>query len=157
MQIKNIPKLAFSIIICEAAGFIGSFFTAPSIGTWYSQLNKPAFNPPDWIFFPVWTILYLLMGISLYLILEKPLNNESKLAIGIFGIQLALNILWTIIFFGLHQPSAAFIEIIILLASILLTILAFYRLSKPAAYLLIPYLFWVCFAAVLNYYIMVLN
>lgn len=150
--------LVICIIICLAAGFIGSFFTQTSTGSWYSNINKPSFNPPGWIFGPVWTILYILMGISLYLVLQKGLSNTNvKIAVLLFAVQLVLNILWSILFFGMQSPLAAFIEIVILWGFILWTILAFYPLSKPAAYLLIPYILWVSFASVLNFSIMLLN
>lgn len=175
-------KLIISILICEGAGFIGSFFTAPEIATWYVVLHKPSFNPPNWIFAPVWTILFLLMGISLYLVWEKKFDvkaSEIQLpvkktwnpistklwfgtwkeenAILIFGVQLFLNIMWSVIFFGLKMPSVAFFEILMLWFAILYTIINFYRISKTAAYLLIPYILWVSFAAMLNLSIAILN
>lgn len=158
MKIKNIPLLLYSLIICQLAGIIGSFFTSSSIPTWYAALEKPSFNPPNWVFAPVWTTLFVLMGISLYLIWNKGLKaKEVKTALTFFGIQLALNVLWSIIFFGLKSPLYAFVEIIILWIAILLTILKFYKISKVAAYLLIPYILWVSFAAVLNFLIFTLN
>lgn len=158
MNLKSIYKLVFSIIICQLAGLIGSFFTASSIDTWYAALQKPSFNPPSWIFGPVWVTLFVLMGISLYLVWEKGIKAKgAKTALIFFGIQLALNALWSIIFFGLRSPLYASIEIIILWLAILFTILKFYRISKPAAYLLIPYMLWVSFAAVLNISIAIIN
>jgi tryptophan-rich sensory protein len=154
----NYFKLVLSIIVCQLAGFIGSFFTVSSVSSWYLTLNKPFFNPPSWLFGPVWISLYLLMGISLYIIWNKGItNNQSKIAILIFGIQLILNSLWSIIFFGLKTPLFAFIEIIILWIFIILTIKYFYRISKTASYLLIPYILWVSFAALLNFFIYYLN
>lgn len=158
MKIKNIPLLLYSLIICQLAGIIGSFFTSSSIPTWYAALEKPSFNPPNWVFAPVWTTLFVLMGISLYLIWNKGLKAKKvKIALTFFGIQLTLNVLWSIIFFGLKSPLYAFMEIIILWIAILLTIFKFYRISKAAAYLLIPYLIWVSFAVVLNFLILTLN
>lgn len=155
---NKILLLVISIIVCLAAGFIGSFFTSSSIGSWYSTISKPGFNPPGWIFGPVWTVLYILMGISLYLVLQKGLpDTHVKIAILIFAVQLVLNILWSILFFGMQSPMLAFIEIILLWVFILLTITHFYALSKPAAYLLIPYILWVSFAAILNFSIYMLN
>ena len=151
----KIIKLIISLIVCQLAGAIGSVFTVSSVGSWYSGLAKPFFNPPSWLFGPVWTILYLLMGISLYLVWTKKL--KSKTALYIFGVQLVLNTLWSIFFFGLQQPLLAFIEIIFLWIMIMLTIIYFYKISKTAAYLLIPYILWVSFAAVLNIAIVVLN
>lgn len=147
-------KLVISIIIPFFASFIGGLFTASSVSSWYLELAKPFFNPPSWIFGPVWTILYLLMGISLYLIWT---SKYSKKAFVIFGIQLFLNALWSILFFGLKNPLLAFIEIIFLWISILLTIIIFYKISKKAAYLLVPYILWVTFAAILNLSIYLLN
>ncbi|MBU0591749.1 tryptophan-rich sensory protein [Candidatus Micrarchaeota archaeon] len=156
MKLKNILYLIGFIILCELAGLIGSFFTIQSVQGWYLTLIKPEFNPPSWIFAPVWTTLYALMGISAYLVFTSG-KKESKSALLIFGGQLILNTLWSIIFFGLQSPFLAFLTIIVLWAMIVWTIYAFYHISKKSAVLLIPYILWVSFAAVLNYFIMVLN
>ncbi len=154
----NFVRLIVSIIICQLAGIIGSFFTAPNIPTWYAAVNKPWFNPPNWVFAPVWTTLFVLMGISLYLIWEKGIEKKDvRMAVAVFGIQLLFNIIWSVLFFGFQNPMLAFVEIIILWLSILATIVLFYKLSKPAALMLVPYIAWVTFAAVLNYYIWILN
>jgi len=154
----NLIKLVISILVCQLAGLIGSIFTSKSITTWYAMLNKPSFNPPNWIFAPVWTTLFILMGISLYLVCNSGIDTyEVKIAITIFVIQLMLNILWSIIFFGFHAPFYAFIEMIILWGAILITIFKFYNISPTAAYLLIPYILWVSFAAVLNFSLWHLN
>ena len=155
----NLFKLIFSILICQTAGIIGSLFTTSSISSWYSTINKPSFNPPNWIFGPVWITLYIMMGISLYLVWQKSdLSGISvKRALILFGIQLALNSLWSIIFFGLHSPMAAFFEIVVLWVFILLTILEFWKISHLAGWLLVPYLFWVTFASILNFSIWRLN
>lgn len=145
-------KLLLSIIICEGAGLIGSIFTFNSVNTWYVTLNKPFFNPPPWIFAPVWTILYLLMGISLYLVW-----GTKKVNLKWFWIQLALNSLWSIIFFGLKNPMFAFVEIILLWLAILMTIKSFWKYNKTASWLLLPYLLWVTFASILNLSIVLLN
>ena len=152
-------KLAISIAICQLAGIIGSVFTANSVGTWYKTLIKPIFNPPSWIFGPVWIILFVLMGISLYLVWNAKTKDKKtkRTAIAVFGIQLFLNILWSLFFFGLQQPYYAFVEIIFLWVGILASMILFYRISKTAAYLLIPYILWVSFAIVLNYYLWILN
>lgn len=155
MCIKSWPKLILSIVLCLLAGIIGSIFTTSAIPTWYAALQKPAFSPPNWIFGPVWTMLYILMGIALYIVWNN--KKKSKTGLTFFGIQLALNALWSIIFFGLKSPAYAFVNIVLLWISILLTIIYFYKTSKTAAYLLIPYILWVSFAAVLNFYIMMLN
>ncbi|OGE33683.1 TspO protein [Candidatus Daviesbacteria bacterium RIFCSPHIGHO2_02_FULL_36_13] len=148
---KNLLKLIFSIGICLGAGVLGSFFTISSIPTWYVTLNKPFFSPPNWVFGPVWTILYILMGYSLYLVWKK------KKVPSIFWIQLILNASWSIIFFGMKSPSLALINIAVLWIAIVLTIKSFYKINKLAAYLLYPYLAWVSFASILNYSIWILN
>jgi len=154
MKKINWLKLMFSLLICQVAGGIGSIFTMPAISTWYATLQKPAFNPPNWIFGPVWTLLFLLMGIALYLVWQKP-NNKKALII--FSVQLILNIAWSFAFFYLQNPLAGLIEIFILWIFILLTIVYFFKISKVAAYILIPYILWVSFAAVLNYFLYILN
>lgn len=153
---KKIAKFIISILIPFLASIIGSFFTSSSISTWYETLIKPFFNPPSWIFGPVWTFLYLLMGISFYLVWISKAKNK-KYAYIFFGIQLFLNALWSILFFGFQMPFLAFIEIILLWAMILLTIIYFYKINKVASYLLIPYILWVSFAAVLNFSLFYLN
>lgn len=150
-------KFLASIIICQGAGLIGSFFTVPEIKTWYSFLIKPSFNPPSWIFGPVWTLLFLLMGISLYLVWDKNFGGKSQTVILAFGAQLVYNIFWSVIFFGLRDPLFAFVDIIILWVAILHTIFVFNKISKLASWLLVPYLLWVSFAGVLNFYILALN
>ncbi|MBU0536441.1 MAG: tryptophan-rich sensory protein [Nanoarchaeota archaeon] len=155
MLFKSIPKLIISIIIPQLAGLIGSIFTTSSISSWYSKLTKPSFNPPNWIFGPVWTTLFVLMGISFYLVWTS--GKNIKLAVTIFIVQLVLNTLWSILFFGMQNPFAAFIELIFLWIAILATIIIFYRISPTAAYLLVPYLLWVSFAGILNYSIYSLN
>ncbi len=157
MKIQYI-KLVIAILICLLAGFIGSIFTSKSVSTWYTTLNKPSFNPPGWVFAPVWTTLFILMGVSLYLVWSKGLEVEGvKSAIIIFSVQLLLNILWSLLFFGLQSPLYAFIDIIVLWIMILLTIVYFYRISPVSSYLLFPYILWVSFAAVLNFMIVRLN
>lgn len=153
--IYEILKAAGAIIICQLAGIIGSFFTASSVSSWYTTLNKPSFNPPGWVFGPVWITLYTMMGISLYLVWRS--GNRDWYVFGIFGLQLVLNALWSILFFGMQSPMYAFIEIIILWASIIATIIIFFSVSRTASYLLIPYAVWVSFAALLNFMIWRLN
>jgi len=154
----NILKFIASIALCYLVAFLGSVFTFSSIPTWYAQLNKPFFNPPNWIFGPVWTVLYFLMAVSLYIIWNKNLENKKQdKAIKIFIFQLTLNLLWSLVFFGLHQPLLGLITIIILWFSIFITIKYFYKLSKPSGYLLVPYILWVSFASVLNFAIVVVN
>jgi len=150
-------KLLAAIIVCEGVGFLGAIFTIPSITAWYSYLNKPSFNPPNWIFGPVWTILYLLMGVSLFLVLQKKLKKQRNFLLVLFSAQLFLNFLWSVIFFGMHLPLAAFMDILLLWISIALLIIDFWRFSRFASLILIPYLLWVSFASILNLWIIVLN
>ncbi|WP_048129801.1 MULTISPECIES: TspO/MBR family protein [unclassified Methanosarcina] len=158
MNKVNVFRLLVSIILCQFVGAIGAIFTSSSLESWYLLLEKPAFNPPSWVFFPVWTTLYTFMGISLYFVWEKGLQQkEVKVGLFLFGLQLGLNILWSFLFFGLQSPYYAFLEIVLLWLSILLTAIQFWKISKTASYLLIPYLLWVSFATLLNYQIWVLN
>ncbi len=149
---KDIVKLVSSIILCELAGIIGSFFTISAISNWYIYLNKPSFSPPNYLFGPVWTTLYFLMGVSLYLVWQKKKKVPS-----IFWVQLFLNAIWSILFFGLKSPILGLLDIIFLLIAIVLTVKSFYKSSKAAAFLLLPYLAWVTFATVLNFSIWILN
>ncbi len=153
---KNPLKLILSIGLCLGAGGVGSIFTTSAIPTWYAILNKPLFSPPNWIFAPVWTILFILMGISLYLVWIAKDRLKQK-AFNIFFVQLALNVLWSILFFGMKNPLFAFFDIIVLWIAIFLTIKSFYKIDKLAGNLLIPYIAWVSFAALLNLSIVVLN
>ena len=158
MKNINIPKLLVSISVCLLAGAIGSVFTVSSIPNWYATLNKPSFNPPNWIFGPVWTTFYIFMGISLYLVWQRNFNKKSKkISLQWFAFQLVLNSLWSVIFFGMKNPPLALICIFILWYAIFRTIQKFYPTSKVAAYLLVPYLAWVSFATLLNTAIASLN
>lgn len=162
---NNTLKLIVAIVVSELAGFIGSVFTTPSIASWYTGIVKPALNPPAWVFGPVWTILYALMGISLFLVwnhlylirTNKRIVVIWKLGLVLFFVQLTLNALWSIIFFGLHSPGGALVDIILLWLAIVWTMIAFYKISRSAAYLLVPYILWVSFAMYLNYSIWALN
>ena len=152
MNLRNVLYLSGFIILSQTAGLIGSLFTAPAISTWYAELTKPSFTPPGWIFGPVWTVLYLLMGVAAFLVWRKGLRHRQvKVALWAFFGQLALNSLWSIIFFGLRNPGLAFAEIVVLWAAIIATAYLFFKVSKPAAWLLAPYLLWVSFAGFLNY------
>ena len=154
----DFPKLIASVLVCQLAGIIGSFFTFDSVKTWYLTINKPFFTPPSWLFAPVWIILFTLMGISLYLIWVKKIDFlKKKTALIFFSVQLVLNTLWSVIFFGLKNPLVAFIEIIFLWFAIFLTAVKFYPLNKKASLLFVPYLLWVFFAALLNLFIILLN
>ena len=155
---RDIVELVVSIVVCQGAGLIGSFATFPSIPTWYASLQKPPFNPPNWVFGPVWTTLYTLMGIAAFLVWRKGIRNrEVKIALGIFVVQLILNTLWSVVFFGLHSLAGGMIVIVVLWIAILLSIITFFRISKAAGALLIPYILWVSFAAFLNYHLWRLN
>jgi len=154
----NFPRLLVSIFMCQLAGIIGSIATYPSIPGWYASLDKPWFTPPNWVFGPVWITLFTLMGVSLYMVWDKGLKKEeTRTAIKVFGAQLSLNALWSILFFGLRNPLLAFIEILPLWISIAISMLLFYRISRPAGILLVPYLAWVSLASMLNYYMWILN
>lgn len=158
MGIKKAVRALVFVVVVELAGVIGSIFTSPAIGTWYATLNKPSFNPPNWIFAPVWTLLYLSMGICAFLIWEKGFNKKQvRTALLIFALQLFLNVLWSFLFFGLKSPSLAFVGIIVLWLAIAATIYVFYKISKPAGLILIPYILWVTFATLLNFSILILN
>lgn len=151
-------KLISAILMSLGAGFVGSAFTTKSIDSWYVYLNKPSFNPPNWLFGPVWTSLYILMGISLYLIWKNGLQKSFvKNSFILFIVHLVLNAFWSIAFFGMHSPILAFGVIIILWLIILILIIRFYKINKFSSYLLIPYILWVSFASVLNFSIWQLN
>ena len=154
---ENYQKLFVSIMLPLAVGFIGSAFTSGSLSDWYSGLVKPEFNPPSWVFAPVWTGLYILMGISFYLIWKKGYSEKTKPAFLAYSVQLFLNFLWSFLFFGLRNPLYGLLEIAVLWFAIAANIFLFYKLDKASAYLLVPYLLWVSFASVLNYFIFALN
>jgi benzodiazapine receptor len=156
--IESVPILLGSIILCNLAGLLGILVTGTGPGSWYDMLVKPSFNPPSWVFGPAWTLLYILMGISLYLVLmEWRQGTEVRIPLLLFGIQLALNALWSFLFFGLQSPAAGLAGILVLWVFIVATIVAFFRVSRPAAIILLPYLAWVSFASLLNYAIFILN
>ena len=158
MKLEEIGKVIVFIIICQMAGIIGSFFTFDSVGGWYAELAKPELSPPNWVFGPVWITLYSLMGIAAYLVYKKGFNKKRiKTAVYVFGGQLVFNALWSIIFFGLQSVFVALLCIIVLLALIVWTTILFWKISKPAAILMIPYIIWVSFATFLNYSIWMLN
>lgn len=152
----NLPKLASSFLVVFFAAFIGSWATFSEIPTWYATLQKPVFNPPNWIFGPVWTILYILMAISFYLVWTKK-KKQTKKGIKYFLVQLGLNSSWSIAFFGLHNSLLALGVIALLWIFIFLTIVEFKKVDTLAASLLVPYILWVSFASVLNAAIVVLN
>jgi benzodiazapine receptor len=155
----SVPKLVGSVLLCEAAGGIGSIFSNEGIRNWYPKLEKPSFTPPSWVFGPVWTLLYAMMGVSLY-VAERERAEESSVvptSRALFGIQLGLNVLWSYAFFKRRSPGWALVEIGFLWLAILATTLAFWKVSRTAALLLLPYLLWTSFAVLLNYSIWHLN
>jgi len=151
MKKWNVRNLLVSIIVCQAAGLIGSLFTFAALPTWYATLAKPAFSPPNWIFGPVWTTLYILMGIAMYLVWQK------KGSLTLFLIHLVFNAGWSVVFFGLQSMLGGMVALIILWGFIVAVIREFYRIDRRAAYLLIPYLVWVSFAGVLNFSLLLIN
>ncbi len=153
-----IGKLVGSIAACYGAGAIGSAFTTPKIPTWYATLNKPSFTPPDAVFMPVWLTLYALMGIAVFLIWRKGLQTgRVKPAFILFWVQLVLNALWSVVFFGYESPAGGFAIILALGIILLITTIKFFKISKTAGGLLVPYLSWIVIAASLNGGIMILN
>ncbi len=157
MKSKDPLKLAMSIVLCQLAGVAGSLFTTPAIPTWYRTLKKPFFTPPDWIFGPVWISLFILMGISLFMVWRRQEHPGFKLTLMFFLIQLIFNILWSAAFFGLRSPLLGLIDIGLLWVATLLTIRYSLRISKVAGLLLLPYMFWVSFAVFLNFALWILN
>jgi tryptophan-rich sensory protein len=154
----DIIKLIASIAACEGAGGIGAIFTTPAIPTWYAGLKKPAFTPPDSVFGPVWITLYLLMGIAVFLVWREGLSQEGVTAAFIvFWVQLVLNILWSVIFFGLKSILGGMVMILLLWIAILVNIIMFFGVSPIAGGLLIPYIIWVSIAANLNAQVWILN
>jgi benzodiazapine receptor len=152
MKINKITKIVIALIICLMVGYSASIVTRPSVESWYPTIIKPGFNPPNWIFMPVWTLLYILMAVAAGLVWDKikEQNQEVKVALGFFLIQLTLNAIWSYIFFGLKNPMLALIEIALLWLMIYETYLKFTKINKTAGYLLIPYMAWVAFAGILN-------
>jgi len=153
----NIAMLLVFIIAAQLAGVIGSYFTYPQITSWYSSLALPDFAPPTWVFAPVWITLYTLMGIGAYMVAQNGITKESKLALLIFGFQLAINSVWSFAFFGLKSPILGLVVIVLLWFAIAEMMILFARISKKAAWIQVPYLLWVSFAAVLNLSIVLLN
>ena len=158
ITLRSVALAAVCILIPLVLGAVIGVLTMSGVTDWYGTLNKPWFTPPDYVFGPVWTVLYILMGISLYLVIIQGWENKTvKNGIILFGAQLGVNLLWSLIFFGLHAPLAGLVCIVVLLALILATLVTFYQVSKPAAVLLVPYLAWVCIATALNAGVVLLN
>lgn len=155
---SNTLKLIIAVALPLVVGATSGFFTMTGVESWYQTINKPSWNPPNWVFGPVWTTLYILMGIALFLVWKADTSAElKKIAISLFAVQLVLNFFWSFIFFYLQQPGWAVLELAIMWIFILLTIFAFAQVSKTAAWLLVPYISWVSFAGILNYTIWKLN
>ena len=149
--------LVVFLVVCLAAGGLGAIATTPEIAGWYQTLEKPSWNPPAGVFGPVWTTLYLMMGVAAWSVWRPAGLKAAARPLTIFGVQLGLNVAWSWIFFGLHQPGWAFVEIVILWLAIVATTVAFFRRTPVAGWLLVPYLAWVSFAGVLNFTIWRLN
>jgi len=162
-QTKNLLKKAFKfigfVLVSELTGIAGSFFTMPAIGGWYASLAKPSFNPPNWLFAPVWTILFFFMGTAAFLVSESKTSQTDfkKSSINLFFLHLFFNFLWNVLFFGLNMLLVSVVEILLLLAIIVLLTVRFYKINKVAGYLMIPYVLWVSFASILTSYIFLLN
>jgi benzodiazapine receptor len=157
VKIKDILKLVTSIVLCQLAGFIGSVFTTPTIPTWYKTLNKPFFTPPNWIFSPVWISLFILMGISLFFVWRRANHPQFKPALIFFFVQLILNVLWSVAFFGLRSPLLGLIDIVLLWGTVLLKIQHCMKISSVAGLLLLPYMIWVSFSVALNFSLWIRN
>lgn len=147
---RQVLVLFAFVAVCLAIGAIGGAVTSTSVGTWYQQLRKPSFNPPDWVFGPVWTVLYIAMAVAAWRVWRRLGLGDARHALSLFAIQLLLNLAWTILFFGFQQIGLALVEIVVLFAVIVVTAIAFWRRDSGAGLLFVPYLGWVGFAALLN-------
>ena len=158
MNIRLFLSCLFGILVSNTVGYLSSFATRSSVNTWYKYLNKPFFNPPDWIFMPVWIILYFLMGIAFGIFFSYSFEkNTQRLGIISFVLQLFFNGMWSFVFFGLKNILLGLVTILILIASIVFCINEFRKVNIFSSYLMIPYLFWVCFASILNISIFIMN
>ncbi|MDO8269996.1 MAG: TspO/MBR family protein [Candidatus Levybacteria bacterium] len=155
-KLKSLIFIA-CILLPLTIGFLGSYFTIASVETWYKTLEQPFLSPPNWVFGPVWTTLYILMGISSFLIIKSGINKKNKNALQLYSLQILVNLLWSLVFFGMHSILGGFLIIVILWVLIFLTIRVFYKINKNAGILLIPYLIWVSFATLLNFFFLILN
>ena len=156
-RMGDVFALGLFIALCLGVSALGGLATATSVGTWYQGLQKPPFNPPDWVFAPVWTTLYVLMGTAAWRIWRRRGVEDNRLALTLFAIQLALNLVWSFLFFGLQRIDLALLEIVLLLLAIAATIALFWPIDRWAAWLLAPYLLWVGFATLLNASLWILN
>ncbi|MFB6112662.1 MAG: TspO/MBR family protein [Halodesulfurarchaeum sp.] len=149
--------VAASVLVTEAVGLTSGALTAEDVADWYSTLRQPALTPPDWVFGPVWTLLYAMMGVSLALVWRERRSRAAKIGLGLFLLQLGLNVSWSLVFFGERNPYGGLLVILALVGALLFTIVAFFRVDRRAAILLVPYLLWVIFATYLNVGIWRLN
>jgi tryptophan-rich sensory protein len=150
-NVRRSAALVVSLLVCFAAAGLGGLATSTSVGDWYPGLNKPPFNPPAWLFAPVWNLLFALMAVAAWRIYDRvPAGVIRRAALTLFGLQLLANVLWSVLFFGLRQPGGALIEILLLEALIVATTIVFWRLDRIAGALLVPYTLWVAFAIALN-------
>ena len=156
-SLKPVIGLVVSVVVVFGVAAIGGSATASSVGSWFETLKKPSFNPPSWVFGPVWTALYLMMAVAAWLVWLKHGFAGAEIPLAVFGLQLALNGAWSVLFFAMRSPGLAFVEILLLWALILVTTVLFWRLRPLAGILLVPYLLWVSFASVLNGAIWALN
>lgn len=158
MSIRDLLVLAGFIALSEGVGIIGSLATSPAIPTWYAALIRPELAPPNWLFAPVWTVLFFLMGFAAFLVWRKGfVRSDVKMALALFVFQLILNTVWSVIFFGFQNLGVAFMEILFLWCAIVATMVAFVKISRTAMLLLVPYILWVSFAVYLNYLFWMLN
>jgi tryptophan-rich sensory protein len=158
MNVQNPVALVAAILSCIILGSLGGIVTRTGPDTWYALLEKPAFSPPGWLFGPVWTLLFILMGISLWMVWKEGIEKRDvRIALGVFAVQFIFNIAWSFLFFGMQSPFLGLVDILILWILILATIVCFFQVQKTAAFLLIPYILWVSFASFLNYTIFILN
>lgn len=154
---RDVLSLAGFLVLCLVVSGIGATITATTVRTWYPTLHKPPFNPPDWVFAPVWTTLYVLMAIAGWRVWRRARLEVTRKALIVFVVQLALNLAWSFIFFGLQQISLALVEIVILLLAIIANTILFWRIDRWAGALFVPYVLWVAFATVLNASLWLLN
>lgn len=148
---RQVAGLVGWLVLTFAAAAVGSYFTASSVGDWYRTLSRPPWTPPSWVFGPVWTVLYALMAVAAWLVWRQQGWAGARVALGLYLLQLALNVGWSLVFFGLRLPGAAAAEIVVLWLAIVATMAAFWRRSPAAGWLLLPYLLWVSFATALNW------
>ncbi len=147
---RTIAGLIGWVALCLGAGRLAASFTAPAIGAWYAELNKPSWTPPNWVFAPVWSLLYVAMAVAAWMVWQERGLRGGALPLGLFGLQLLLNVAWSVVFFGLRRPGAALAEIAGLWLAVVATAIAFGRVAPAAGYLMVPYAGWLTFAAAVN-------